>query len=492
MRSRPSGGDMEAAIDWLRAKGLSKAAKKADRVAAEGLIGVAVSDTAGALVEVNSETDFVARNELFQTLVSDIAQAALAADGDVERLKAMSYPGTDKSIGDHVTDMIGKVGENMVVRRAAYLAVGRAWWRAMSTIRSLPGLGRIGVLVGLESAGKASVLADFGRQLAMHVAAASPVALDLRDSAGGRGARKGHPGGEEPGQAAHVLEKIMESGLKSFAKENCLLDQAFVIDPTKSVAQAMQQAASQAGAPIAIAGFVRFQLGEGVEKAGRGRFRRRGGKSRRRLLSAIGFGTSHATADSMTAPLLYKRILLKLSGEVLMGEQGFGIDMATVPGWPARSPRWSTAAARSAWSSAAATSFAAWPGAAQGLDRADADHMGMLATVMNAIAFQGGCGRKASMPGCSPPFRCRRCANPSCASGPSSTCRKAASCCSPAAPASPFFTTDTAAALRAAETHCDVVLKGTSVDGIYSADPKRDPGAKRYERLTYGEFLSRI
>jgi translation elongation factor EF-Ts len=119
-----SDGDMEAAVDWLRAKGLSKAAKKADRVAAEGLIGVAVSDTAGALVEVNSETDFVARNEMFQTLVSDIARAALAAGGDVERLKAATYPGTDKSIGDHVTDMIGKVGENMVVRRAAHLAVG--------------------------------------------------------------------------------------------------------------------------------------------------------------------------------------------------------------------------------------------------------------------------------------------------------------------------------------------------------------------------------
>jgi elongation factor Ts len=169
-----SDGDMEAAIDWLRAKGLSKAAKKADRVAAEGLIGVAVSETAGALVEVNSETDFVARNEMFQTLVSDIARAALDADGDVERLKATSYPGTDRSIGDHVTDMIGKVGENMVVRRAAHLAVGEGVVGSYVHNQVGPGLGRIGVLVGLESAGKASVLADFARQLAMHVAAASP------------------------------------------------------------------------------------------------------------------------------------------------------------------------------------------------------------------------------------------------------------------------------------------------------------------------------
>jgi elongation factor Ts len=260
-------GDMEAAVDWLRAKGLAKAAKKASRVAAEGLIGVAVSDTAGALVEVNSETDFVARNELFQKLVGDIAAVALAADGDVERLKGMGYPGTDKPIGDHVTDMIGKVGENMVVRRTAYLAVGEGLVASYVHNQVAPGLGRIGVLVGLESAGKASVLADFGRQLAMHVAAANPIALDLAGVPAEVTEReKAILAEKNQGKPPQVIEKIMESGLKSFAKEHCLLDQVFVIDPTHSVAQAVQQAASQAGAPVAVTGFVRFRIGEGVEK----------------------------------------------------------------------------------------------------------------------------------------------------------------------------------------------------------------------------------
>jgi elongation factor Ts len=264
-------GDMEAAIDWLRAKGLSKAAKKASRVAAEGLIGVAVSDTAGAVVEVNSETDFVARNELFQTMVSDITQAALAAlaaGSDVERLKAMAYPGTEKSIGDHVTDMIGKVGENMVVRRAAHLAVGQGVVASYVHNQVAPGVGRIGVLVGLESTGDPSMLADFGRQLAMHVAAASPVALDLAgvpDEVLER--EKAVLAEKNQGKPPQVLEKIMDSGLKSYAKEHCLLDQTYVIDATHSVAQAIEQAASQAGAPIAVSGFVRFKLGEGVEKA---------------------------------------------------------------------------------------------------------------------------------------------------------------------------------------------------------------------------------
>jgi elongation factor Ts len=236
-------------------------------VAAEGLVGVAVSGTAGALVEVNSETDFVARNELFQSLVSDIASAALAAGGDVERLKNMPYPGTGKSIGDHVTDMIGKVGENMVVRRAAYLAVGEGVVASYVHNQVAPGLGRIGVLVGLESSGKPEVLADFGRQLAMHVAAASPVALDIAGVPAEVAEReKAILAEKNQGKPPHVLEKIMESGLKSFAKENCLLDQAFVIDPSQSVTQAIQQAASAAGAPVAVIGFVRFRLGEGVER----------------------------------------------------------------------------------------------------------------------------------------------------------------------------------------------------------------------------------
>ena len=260
-------GDMEAAVDWLRAKGLAKAAKKASRVAAEGLVGVAVGDRAGAMVEVNSETDFVARNELFQTLVGDITGAALAAGGDVERLKHAPYPGTAKTIADHVADMIGKVGENMVVRRTAHLAVNEGVVGSYVHSQVAPGLGRIGVLVGLQSAGKPEVLADFGRQLAMHVAAANPVALDLAGVLPEVAEReKAILAEKNQGKPPHVLEKIMESGLRSYAKEHCLLDQAFVIDPSQSVSQALQQAAGRAGAPVAVTGFVRFRLGEGVEK----------------------------------------------------------------------------------------------------------------------------------------------------------------------------------------------------------------------------------
>jgi elongation factor Ts len=261
-------GDMEAAVDWLRAKGLAKAAKKASRVAAEGLIGIAGEGKAAAVVEVNSETDFVARNELFQAMVSDIARAALAAEGDVERLNAMNYPGTDKSIADYVTDMVARIGENMSVRRTAYLAVGNGVVANYVHNQVAPGLGKIGVLVALESAGKASVLASFGRQLAMHVAAANPIALDLAGVPQDVLEReKAILAEKNQGKPDHVLEKIFQSGLKTFAKEHCLLDQVFVITGTDTVAAAVKKAEGEAGAPIAIAGFVRYQLGEGIERS---------------------------------------------------------------------------------------------------------------------------------------------------------------------------------------------------------------------------------
>jgi elongation factor Ts len=172
-----------------------------------------------------------------------------------------------KSIGEHVTDMIGKVGENMVVRRTAHLAVSEGVVASYVHNQVAPGLGRIGVLVGLQSAGKGDVLADFGRQLAMHVAAANPIALDLAGVPPEVAEReKAILAEKNQGKPPHVLEKIMDSGLKSFGKENCLLDQTFVIDPTRSVAQAVQQAAAEAGAAIAVTGFQRFRLGEGVEK----------------------------------------------------------------------------------------------------------------------------------------------------------------------------------------------------------------------------------
>ena len=262
-----TGGDMEAAVDWLRAKGLAKAAKKASRVAAEGLIGISGEGSEGAAVEVNSETDFVARNDTFQKLVADIAKAALKAGGDVEKLKGMPYPGAGKSIGEHVTDMVATIGENLTVRRTAHLSVGQGVVASYIHNQAAPGLGKIGVLVALESTGKADELQAIGRQVAMHVAAANPVALDLAGVPAEILEReKAILAEKNQGKPANVLEKIFQSGLKSYAKEHCLLDQVFVIDGQNSVAQAVKNAEGKVGAPIRLAAFVRFQLGEGIEK----------------------------------------------------------------------------------------------------------------------------------------------------------------------------------------------------------------------------------
>jgi elongation factor Ts len=260
-------GDMEAAVDWLRKKGLAKAAKKSGRVAAEGLIGAVVEKTKGALVEVNSETDFVARNEQFQGLVKLIAEAALHNTTDVEKLKAVKMG--NSTVQDAVASAVATIGENMTLRRAGGLSVGEGAVGSYVHSSVTDGLGKIGVLVGLESKGKPDVLAEFGRKLAMHVAAANPLSVDasgidkqtierekgvLSDKA------------RQSGKPDNVIEKIVESGLKSFYKEVTLLDQAFVHDPSKSVAQAIKEAEGQAGAPIKVGGFLRYALGEGVEK----------------------------------------------------------------------------------------------------------------------------------------------------------------------------------------------------------------------------------
>jgi len=264
---RETGGNLEAAVDWLRKKGLSKAAKKAGRVAAEGLIGVAVAATKGILVEVNSETDFVARNDLFQGLVKMIASAALDAGSDVDKILAAKVGST--TINEAIAETIAKVGENMTLRRAASLSVGKGVIASYVHNSVTDGLGRIGVIVALQSAGKADELKAFGRMVAMHVAAANPQAID--------------PSGLDPatierekgvltdkakaqGKPANVIEKIVESGLKTFYKEVCLLDQGFIFDDKKNVAQAVKEAETRAGAPIKIAGFVRFALGEGIER----------------------------------------------------------------------------------------------------------------------------------------------------------------------------------------------------------------------------------
>jgi len=260
-------GDMQAAIDWLRKKGLSKAAKKAGRVAAEGLIGVSVKSTKGIMVEVNSETDFVARNDLFQGLVKMISDVAMSAGTDVEKIKQTKVGSI--TVGDSINDTIAKIGENMTLRRAAELTVGKGVVAYYVHNSVSDGLGKIGVLVALESPGKTDELMAFGRQIAMHVASANPIAVDAagvdpavikreKDILADKFRQQGKP--------ENMIEKIVESGLKTFYKEQTLLDQPFIFDDKKSVAQALKEAEGKVGGPLKVAGFVRFALGEGVER----------------------------------------------------------------------------------------------------------------------------------------------------------------------------------------------------------------------------------
>jgi elongation factor Ts len=260
-------GDLEKAVDWLRKKGLSKAAKKAGRVAADGLIGVALAPAKGVLVEVNSETDFVPRNDHFQGLVKMIAHAALKAGPSVDAILA-AHAGS-ATIADAITSSIATIGENMSLRRAAVLSAKHGVVASYVHNQVSEGLGKIGVLVALESSGKPDELASLGRLLAQHVAAANPQALD--------------PSGLDPkiiarekdilaekfkaqGKPANVIEKIVESGLKTFYKDVCLVDQAYIREPDKSVAQFLKEQEGKVGAAIKIAGFVRYALGEGIDK----------------------------------------------------------------------------------------------------------------------------------------------------------------------------------------------------------------------------------
>ena len=262
-----TGGNLEAAVDWLRKKGLSKAAKKAGRVAAEGLVGVAVKGTKGILVEVNSETDFVARNDLFQGLVKMVADAALDAGANVDKILAAKAGAITIDVA--IADTIAKVGENMSLRRAAELSVGKGAIGNYVHNAVSDGLGRIGVLVALESTGKNDELKAFGRMVAMHVASANPQAIDpsgLDAAAIEREKAVLSDKAKAQGKPANVIDKIVESGLKTFYKEVCLLDQGFIFDDKKSVAQAVKEAEAKAGAPIKVAGFVRFALGEGIER----------------------------------------------------------------------------------------------------------------------------------------------------------------------------------------------------------------------------------
>ena len=259
-------GNVEAAVDLLRKKGLSKAAKKAGRVAAEGLVGIAIRGTEGVLVEVNSETDFVARNDLFQGLVKMIADVALDAGTDVQKILAAKAGSI--TVADSIADTIAKIGENMTLRRAAEISVNKGAVGSYVHSSVADGLGKIGVLVALESAGNADELKALGRLLAMHVAAANPQAIDSSGLDAATVEReKGVIAAKAVGKPANVVEKIIESGLKTFYKEVCLLDQGYALEEGKKpVSQALKEAEGRVGAPIKITGFVRFALGEGIDK----------------------------------------------------------------------------------------------------------------------------------------------------------------------------------------------------------------------------------
>jgi elongation factor Ts len=259
--------DLEAAVDWLRKKGLAKAAKKAGRIAAEGLIGVALTPNKGAVIEVNSETDFVARNDQFQGLVRMIAQVALDVGTDLDAIKAAKVG--KAAVADALSSAIATIGENMTLRRAAELAVKAGAVASYVHSSVSEGLGKIGVIVALKSTGDAGELTALGRLVAMQVAASNPQSVDpsgLDPAAVARERDVIADKARAQGKAEKVIEKIVESGLKTFYKEACLLDQPYIHDPAKSVAQALKEAEKKVGAPVEVTGFVRYALGEGIER----------------------------------------------------------------------------------------------------------------------------------------------------------------------------------------------------------------------------------
>jgi len=267
-----TGGDIEAATDWLRTKGLSKAAKKADRVAAEGLIAVALRKDGvgmtGAAIELNAETDFVARNELFQTAGRTVAKAALDVEGGVDRLIEAPVESGGK-VSDLITTLIATIGENMIVRRSARFVVPEGVVAAYVHNAIAPDLGRIGVLVALASSGDAEKLTDLGRKIGMHIAATSPLSLstdDLDPAAVDRERAIFTEQALQSGKPANVVEKMVEGRIRKFYEEVVLLKQAFVMNPDQTIEQLLIQTGKELGAPVALTGFVRLALGEGVDK----------------------------------------------------------------------------------------------------------------------------------------------------------------------------------------------------------------------------------
>jgi len=265
-----SGGDLEGAVDWLRKKGLAAAAKKAGRVAAEGLVGIAVSGGRGALVEVNSETDFVARNDKFQDFVRKVSAISLAKSGDVAAIGAAAYPGTGRSVGEELTQLIATIGENMNLRRAAALSAEPGVVASYMHNAVDASLGKIGVLVALKSSGDKAKLAELGRQIAMHIAAANPQGVSVKTLDPAAVERERSVLSEQArasGKPEEIIAKMVEGRLRKFYEEVVLLEQIFVIDGETKVGKVVEAAGKAAGAPIEITGFVRFALGEGIERS---------------------------------------------------------------------------------------------------------------------------------------------------------------------------------------------------------------------------------
>ena len=264
-----AGGDMETAVDWLRKKGLAAAAKKAGRAAAEGLVALKVDGPRGALVEVNSETDFVARNETFQEFAGSVATLAVGTGGDLEQLNNAAFPGSGNTVSEELTNLIAKIGENINLRRAAALTVREGVIAGYVHNQAVPGAGRIGVLVGLESTADPDRLLALGKQLAMHVAAAQPRFLSVGDVDEGALDRERDILTEQArasGKPEEIIAKMVEGRLRKFYEEVVMLEQVYVIDGETKVSKALDAAAKEIGAPVTVKDFVRFGLGEGVER----------------------------------------------------------------------------------------------------------------------------------------------------------------------------------------------------------------------------------
>lgn len=264
-----TGGDLEAAADWLRKKGISKAEKKSGRTAAEGLVAVAVEGTNAVLVEVNSETDFVARNDAFQELVRNVASVALTTDGSRDAVAAAAYPGGSKNVEESIKDAVATIGENMTLRRTAKLSVSKGAVASYVHNAVVDGLGKIGVLVAIETDGDAEAARAFGRQVAMHVAATNPAALTDAEVDQALVTREKEIFAEQArqsGKPENIIEKMVEGRMRKFFEEVVLLKQNFVINPDLTVEAALKEAEKDIGAPAKIVAFQRFALGEGIEK----------------------------------------------------------------------------------------------------------------------------------------------------------------------------------------------------------------------------------